>query len=154
MLLSDYCSVHGSNHSHIFELSVCDSEQSATSGVYDFGIPHCAEYSHDEPNYEVRYMRNGEVLGRVTAANESVVPEYTEQDDFSPFDKVGLEHLMTLFAIVATLSFGIAYYVRYKRNGVEYGGLACFSTHDHDDIDDVVMLNSYGSSSAGNINEL
>lgn len=96
----------------------------------------------------MQYVRNFEVLGRVTAANESV----SDPHDFSSgsdsyFDTLGLEHLFAVIAIVASIAFASAYYMRVRNEsrGMSYGGLDCFSAHDDDE--DMVVLNKQDDSS-------
>jgi hypothetical protein len=95
-------------------------------------------------------MRKYEVIGRVTVANESVTEPIASDingdgSNGSPFDALGLEHLMILFAIIAFFAFGGAYVVRVRQKTMGYGGLECFSSHGGDDH--VVMLNKNEDSS-------
>jgi hypothetical protein len=139
----------GTYEAAIFVVDVGTDNKDDSSGSFDFSIPHCEGQSvhnalYQEPSFEVRYYRNNEVIGRVLAANASVVPEYIpEADDSnsSPFDTVGLEHLFIFIGIIAVVAFASAYYTRSRRAKSEsYLGLDCFSVHDDED-DEVITFN-------------
>lgn len=149
--VAGHCSVHGQPGTHetaIFEVDVGAEHSGETYGSFDFTIPHCAERfqfdaHYHEPFYEVQYVRNFEVLGRVTAANESVTePHVFNNGSDSYFDTLGLEHLFAVIGIIASIAFASAYYMRVRREsrGMQYGGLDCFSSHGDDE--DMVVLNN------------
>lgn len=145
--VAGYCSAHGEAHeSAIFKLDVGGSDSAGdTSGTFNFNIPHCADHVHtgpayQDPSYEVQYIRKNEVLGRVTAANESIAVEHTSNPraNDSDFDVVGLEHLFIFIAVIAIVSFGVTYFVRVRQQqkNETYGGLDCFSHHDDIEADE------------------
>ena len=152
-----YCSVHGevagTFDSHVFKQEVCgainpSAAVGAVSGSFGFSIPHCIEHALNEPRYEIQYIRNHSVLGRMLAANASVVREESDSQEDNKeqyFDVLGLEHLTIFIVMVAFVTFIITYYVRSRQEKAQtYGGLSCFSAHDYDKE---VMLNEETSSS-------
>lgn len=130
----------------MFRQEVCGATESevavgAVAGSFNFEIPHCVEHANMEPRYEIQYIRDHIVLGRMMAANESVVPGdgYGNNNNEKYFDILGLEHLLVFFTVVAVFTFIVTYYVRSRKQQSEaYAGLSCFSAHDYDKE---VMLN-------------
>ncbi len=110
------------------------------TGGFDFVFPSCTDGdSGDNNQYEIRYMRNFEVLDRVLLSADVVTPRVE-----SNFNTLGLEHLLIFLSVIGIVVFVVAFVI-FRKRAEEMSGYspACLSGSSHDD--DVLLERGGGS---------